>query len=321
MNIMDVSRLDLNLLVALDRLLERGNVTLAAKDLGITQPAMSRVLLRLRDALGDPLFVRVGRGLVPTDRARALAEPVRDALRAVERVFAPPEAFDPATARGEVRIALGDEAQVAFADAIVSALWARAPGLDVRVHPLTAASVVEGRRGVFDVALAPDLSALPAIAGAPDLSDFVARPVYTRRFVVVSSAHRSRPAPTLDAYVAASHVIVGFDGGGRGFVDDILEARGLRRRVAATVTSFPSAAALVANTDLLATLPEEVVATSGAAIVASAPPFPLPAIPVLCLWHPRRTADPRHRFLRETVMRAVATRAAGWATNEAGSTS
>lgn len=309
----DLGALDLNLLVALDRLLHHGNVTAAAHDLGITQPAMSRTLQRLRDALGDPLLVRVGRGVVATDRARSLQEPVADALRAVQRVFQPPDAFVPATARGELAIALGDEAQLAFADAIVRAVWAASPAVDVRVRPLALASLDEGRRGVLDLAISPDLTSLPSGAGAPDFGDFVVKPLYTRRFVVVSSARAPRRDIDLETYLAASHVIVSFDGGGRGFVDDLLAATGRRRRVAASVTSFPSAAALVSNTDLLATLPEEVVHTTKGGLVVSAPPFDIPPLPMLCLWHPRRTPDPRHRFFRELVMGAVKERARRWA--------
>ncbi len=311
MSDIDLRTLDLNLLLALDRLLAHGSVTDAARDLGVTQPAMSRTLQRLRDALGDPLFVRVGRGLVPTDRARALAEPLEESLAAVRRVFAPPQAFDPATDRGELVLALGEEAQVAFADAIVRAVWAQAPGIDVRVRVLSEASLDQGRRGQLDLAIAPDLSALPSRAGGVPTPDFVARPLYTRRFAVLRSART--PAPLdLDAYLAARHVIVSFEGGRRGFVDDLLATMGHTRRVAATVTSFPSAARLVAATDLVATMPEELAYLEGGALVATPPPFDIPSLPMHLLWHARRTADPRHRVLREVVRRAVLGRVASW---------
>lgn len=304
--------LDLNLMVALECLLRRRSVTAAARDLGLSQPATSRTLQRLRDALGDPLLVRVGRDLVPTDRALALEQPVADALRAARRVFAPPTAFDPATATGELHIALGDEAQVALADAIVAALRTATPGIDVRIRPLTVATVDEGRRGVIDLAIAPDLSALPALAGAPDLSDFVVQPLYRRRFVVASARKRPRLDLDLDAYVAASHVIVSFEGGGRGFVDDILATLGRSRRVAVSLTSFLSAASLIAATDLIGTMPEEVVHLHRETLVACTPPLPLPDVPILAVWHPRRTADPRHRFLREVVKGAIRQRASEW---------
>ena len=150
---MNLHQVDLNLLVAFERVLVLGSVTRAAKELGVTQPAMSRTLQRLRDSLGDPLFVKVGRTLVPTDRARALQEPLGEALRAVGRVLEPPPAFVPATATGTFTIALGEEAQVAFIDTIVEAIWAAAPQIDVRVRPLSLQTLEDGRRGIVDVAI------------------------------------------------------------------------------------------------------------------------------------------------------------------------
>ena len=308
---MNLAALDLNLLVAFDRLLATESVTKAAKELGVTQPAMSRTLGRLRDALGDPLFVRDGRALAATPRARALSAKVDEALRAVHSVFDRPEPFVPKTARGEVRIALGNETQNAFADAILTDLWREAPGIDVRIRQLTAESAREGRTGEIDLALAPDLSTLPASAGAVDLSDYVQKRVYDRRFVVVSSPRHPRKRLTLEAYAAADHIVAGPDASGRGFVDDLLEARGLTRRVAAAVSSFSSAADVVARTSLISTLPDDVVRTSSAKLVVAKPPFPIPVLPMLLLWHPRHTTDPRHRFLRERVERAIRSRIAG----------
>jgi DNA-binding transcriptional LysR family regulator len=302
---MNLSALDLNLLVALDRLLRAGSVTAAAAELGITQPAMSRTLGRLRDALGDPLFVRDGRSVVPTARARELAGPVEEALDAVRRVFERPEPFDAATASGEVRIGLGDETQASFADAILALLWKRAPGIDVRIRPLSVASVGEARRGDIELALAPDLSALPRGQTGPDLSEFVFRKLYERRFVVVSSPRHPRRRFTLASYAACNHLVAGPDATGRGFVDDYLEAAGHRRRVAAAVSSFRTAARVVARTDLVATLPDDVVRTVGVKLVSATPPVDLPVLPMGLLWHPRHTTDPRHRFIRETVAEAI----------------
>lgn len=308
---MHLAALDLNLLLALDRLLSTASVTDAARELGVTQPAMSRTLGRLRDALGDPLFVREGRALVPTDRARSLRDPVADALAAAARVFERPAAFDPRTARGEFHLALGDEAQTAFAEPILTTLWRSAPGLDVRVHRLTRETVGAARRGEVELALAPDLAALPPTAGVVDLTEFVQRRVYERRFVVVSSARYPRRRLDLDAYAACDHLLVAPEASGRGFIDDYLEAHGLRRRVAATVTSFHTAAHVVARTRLVSTLPEEVVRTAGVPLVIARVPIAVPALPMLLLWLPRATTDARHRFVRELVDRAVRERLAG----------
>jgi DNA-binding transcriptional LysR family regulator len=306
---MSMPPFDLNLLVALDRLLATGSVTTAAKEIGVTQPAMSRALRRLRDATGDPLFVRVGRGVVATERALALREPVAEALAAARRVFDRPRPFDPKTATGEVKIALGDETQVAFSDAILEELWRSAPRLDVRVRRLAYETLDEARRGIVDLAIAPDLSVLPATAGRVDYSDFVARPLYKRRFLVASSPRHPRPRLSLAEYAAADHLVVGPEASGRGFVDDLLEERGLTRRVAATVTSFTNGAHVVARTKLIATLPEEVLRAAAVRLVVTRPPLPIPLLPMLLIWHPRFTTDPRHRFVREVVVRAVGARA------------
>jgi DNA-binding transcriptional LysR family regulator len=305
---MDLAALDLNLLLALDRLLETGSVTSAARQLGITQPAMSRTLARLRDATGDPLFVREGRTLVPTPRARSLAPDVAAALEAARRVFAHPETFDPRTARGEVRIAIGDETQAAFADAILTALWRRAPGLDVRIRALSLSSLAESRRGEIDLGLTPDLSGLPPGQRGPDLSELVTRRLYVRRFVVVSSPRHPVRRWTLARYAAANHLVAGPEATGRGFVDDLLEALGHRRRVAAAMTSFRTAAQVVARTDLIATLPDDVIRTAGIELVVAKPPLPLPQLPMMLVWQPRHTTDARHRFLRETVAAAILSR-------------
>lgn len=308
---MNLAGIDLNLLVVLDRLLASGSVTVAARELGVTQPALSRSLHRLRALFADPLFVRAGRGLTPTPRALDLAPAVEEVMAAVRRVVAPAESFDPATATGPFVLAMGDENQVSLTDAIVAAVAREAPGIDVRVRALSAATVDDGRRGVVDLALAPDLSPLPASAGAVDLSEFHRRPLYLRRFVVVCSAAHPRPGLDLATYVAADHVIVSFEGGGRGFVDDLLAERGLRRRVAASVTSFHSAAAVVARTRLLATVPEEVARTAPPGLVWYPPPLPLPALPILLVWHPRVHTSPRQRFLRDLVATAVLGRIGG----------
>lgn len=306
---MNQDKLDLNLLIALDRLLETANVTAAAHALGVSQPAMSRTLDRLREVLCDPLLVRAGRGLILTEHAKSLIVPVADALAAARRVFSVPAAFDPSTSRGSFVLAMGDEAQSAFVDAILAELWAEAPHIDVRVRPLSATTVADGRRGSIDLAITPDLAALPASAGAVDLSEFVQRPLYTRHFAVISSPAHPRPDLSLEDYLLADHLLVGFDGSGRGFVDDILATLGLRRRVAATVTSFQTAVTVVSRTALIATIPAEVAAIAGVPLVVSAPPIALPLLPMLMLWHPRSTSDPWHQFASERVARAIVARA------------
>jgi DNA-binding transcriptional LysR family regulator len=172
------------------------------------------------------------------------------------------------------------------------------------------ASLDDCRHGRVDLVVGPDLAYLPRSANprgsAPvDFDDFVARPLYTRRFVVVSAAADPRESLSLDDFCAAPHALYGIDGSGRGFVDDLLASLGRTRRVAATVTSFYSVAALVARSELLATLPAEVAASSPFPLRVWEAPFALPSLPMMMAWHPHRTAEARHRFVREAVIAAV----------------
>lgn len=296
---------DLNLIVVLERVLSRQSVSEAAVDLGLSQPATSRALQRLRDALGDPLLVRAGRSMIPTDRARQLLPLAATALAASEAVFAPPDGFDPECAEGRFVVAIGGEVEEVFAAPLFHAFASRVPGIDLRFRSLGGVTVDEGRRGLIDVAIAPDLSALPAIAGAPDLGEFVAQPLYTRHFKVVGARARWSEPPDFAAYLEASHVIVSFEAGGRGFVDELLEEMGHRRRVAASVTSFPAMARLVAASHLLAVMPSELAHAVGDALSVHPPPIRLPELPMLMIWHPRERAQSRHRYLRELVREVI----------------
>ncbi|MEQ1508301.1 MAG: LysR substrate-binding domain-containing protein, partial [Myxococcota bacterium] len=260
----------------------------------------------LREVLGDPLLVRDGRSLVLTERARALVPAVQAALSAVQTVFEAPPTFDPLAARGEVRLAFGDDTQAAFAGPLIRAFDRVAPGLDLRFHPLGFQTVREGRRGTIDLAFSPDLSALPPSAGRVDLGDFVVRRLYDRRFVTLWSPDRPGPPPTtLARFAEARHVLVSQDGSARGFVDDLLDAVGVVRRIGVTVPSLATAVHLVATTDLVGTLPSELATIVAHPVVQAEPPVAIPPVPMLLVWHPRLGADPRHRFVREQVARTI----------------
>jgi len=311
---MTYGAVDLNLLLVLDRLIAHRSVTGASRDLGLSQSATSRALQRLRDALGDELLARAGADMVLTDRARELAGPVAQALEAARAVFEPPPTFELATATGALHLALGDELQPLVAPAVLGALRARAPGVDLRVRALSVGSVDEARRGLLDLAIAPDLDALPAIAGAVDTSELVARSLYARRFVVIAARGRFLPQPCgptalpplpLADWLAADHAIVSFEGGDQGFVDTLLAARGASRRIAATASSFSAVAEIVAQTRLVAVVPHEVTRGREDRLTAFDPPIALPTLPMRLLWHPRQTTRARHRALRELVAEAA----------------
>ena len=146
----------------------------------------------------------------------------------------------------------------------------------------------------------PDVSVLPGFT-LPDLSAYVRRPLFEERFVVLSARPRRW---TLADYAAANHVLVGGPSEG-GFMDHLLAAHGVKRRVVLTVPTFHQAALAVARTDLVATLPLHAARAVDVPVALGEPPIPVPALPMVMLWHPRTTTSPRHRFVRE-LLREVA---------------
>jgi DNA-binding transcriptional LysR family regulator len=290
---------DLSLLPALVALLEEQSVSLAAARTGISQPAMSRTLQRLRVVVGDELLVKAGRGLLRTHRGDALLHPARAALSAATSSSSTPPTFSPSTATGTVTVALGDDLQAVVGGAILLRLRALAPGLDVRLRMLGAATADEARRGVVDVALIPLLP-----AGLPPLDDFVLKPLWERRFVTVSKQRRRLG---LDAFCAAEHLLVSPGGTDAGYVDDSLRELGRRRRVAVTVHTFAGAIELLKrSTTLVSTLPEDVVRILGPTLHAQRCPVATPRFSIALAWLAQVSTDPRHRFVRDVVRAAVA---------------
>jgi DNA-binding transcriptional LysR family regulator len=285
------------LLPSLHALLDTESVTLAAARMHVGQPAMSRTLEKLREATGDALLVRAGKRLVRTQRADALLPELEQLLASAQRVLSPPARFSPASARGVITLALGDDLQAALSPSLLGALREEAPGLDVRVRPLSLRSAEEAVRGHVDVAVFPDLG-----RALPGLSELVLSPVYTRRFVAVT---RRRRRLDLAAFVRAEHVLVSPEGKEGGYVDDALAVLGHSRRVAVAVPSFLAAIALVERTELVSTLPGEVVRALAPRLHRAPCPVPTPELRMCVAWAARFTSDPRQRWLRERVTRAV----------------
>lgn len=287
------------LLPALTALLETESVTLAARRLHVGQPAMSRTLEKLRAETGDALLVRQGRRLVRTKRGEAILPEARALLASVARVLGPEADFAPDTAEGVVTLALGDDMQAVLAGTLLARLRREAPGLDVRVRPLALDTAREALRGVVDVAVLPDMRGQYEI---PALDELVMSPEYTRRFVTVA---RRRRRLGLAAFVRAEHVLVSPGGEEGGYVDDALAALGLRRRVAVALPSFQAAIALVQKSELVATLPDDVVRALAPKLHVAHCPVPTPELPMCVAWAARFGPDPRHRWLRAQVVEVV----------------
>ncbi|HTO72129.1 MAG TPA: LysR family transcriptional regulator [Myxococcota bacterium] len=293
----DIKNVDLNLLVALDVLLEERNASRAARRLGLTQSTVSGMLARLRDALGDPLFVRARYGLRPTPRADALAAPLRRWLEDARALVAPAE-FDPARWRGAVAISSTDYMQESLLVPFARALGKRAPELRVALSPLVVDGLAERlAAGALDLAVT-----IPEFA-PPDLPS---RRLYRDRYVV--AVRRTHPLAKrrrfgLDELCRFDHVVVSPTGGAfAGPTDAALARAGRQRRVRTSVPTFLLVPRMLEAEDLVAVLPERLVAARAPRLRALVPPLELPAIDVIAVWHPRVQRDPAHRWLREQLV-------------------
>lgn len=294
-----LSDVNLNLLVALDALLDAGSVTAAAERVGVTQSAMSHALRQLRELLGDPLLVRGAGGLVPTPRAEALRVPIRRALLDLQHALRDPPSFDPATAQRRFMLGAGDY----IANVVLPALLERSldtPGIDLDVVPFGVPDVPRLGTGEIDLALAPLVPQAPGLRRAP---------VFTDGFVcLVRRGHpRVRRRLTLRQLVDLPHVLISPTGSGPSFVDDLLAAQGLRRRIALRIRYFLAAPMVVAGSDLVLTAPRRLgeVFARHFDLELHDPPMDLPSFTVEALWHERFDADPAHVWLRERVRAAA----------------
>lgn len=286
-------------------MLARQGVAEAAVDLGLSPSATSRALQRLRDALDDPLLVRSGNALVPTERARELVGPTSDAVEAARAVFRPVAPFDPSVAQGEFVVAMGPELQEALFPQVVQRVAAVAPRVDLRVRDLSFRLMELARQDLLHLSVAPDLSGILPPGRLPELADVVRTPLYTRRFVVVGAREAWPDPPDLSAYAAATHVIMASDGAPRGFMDDLLALRGVQRRVGCTMTTFGAVLQVVRATSMLALVPDEILPALAPDLARHAPPVPVPEMSMELLWHHRHTTQPRHRTLRRCIGDAI----------------
>jgi len=247
MNIVDGS-IDLNLLVVLDALLTTHSTTLAARALGKTQSTVSHALDRLREALGDPLLVRVGRGLAPTPRALAIAGPLREWLRSADGVLRGDVEVDPSKLETTFTIAATDFVEATVLPPLVRRIRAKAPGVSLAVTLRGDAVERAVRDGDVDLFIGPFVR---------EIDGLVAQTLYRDKLAVVMRKNHplSRGELTLDRYVSAEHALATPRGLPGGLVDDRLAAKRRQRTVVVRTPSFGTAARLASTTDLLATLP------------------------------------------------------------------
>lgn len=307
---MNFRTLDLNLLRVFDVVMVERNVTRAAARLAMTQPAVSNALRRLREAIGEDLFVPGSTGVAPTPHAAALWPAVRQALAGLREVFEP-QAFDPAHDERLFTLAMADATATVLMPPLVAELAGEGSRVDLRVEPLATRdprALLE--RGAVDAAIGffPDVAR--ALAASGGQGETVLDLMYDCEYVCVM--RREHPlaqdgALTLDAYCAARHARVSFAGRRHGFVDEALARLGRARHVMLAINHFSTAVQVVRQSDLIAVFPRTFIGASGLAdgLAVRSLPFELPRIEIGLLWHRRHEREPAQRWLRETVARVA----------------
>lgn len=292
---MDMKKSEIGLLIALDALLEAESVTTAAHALGISQPAMSAQLARLRTLFNDPLLTTSGRKLVPTVRALEVREPLRALLADLDLLVRESVAFDPATTDRTFRVIGTDYVHSVLSAALHETFARLAPNARLAFMPFDPPTVwplLEHDRA--DLALATGMN----------LPDAKRRPGMNETFKIVQRKDHPRGTGpfTLDAFCAMEHILVSPEGGGFfGAADKILSELGRSRRITCSLPSFLLAPSLVASSDLVALLPVRLASSYGDRLEQFDLPFPSPEFAVDLLWHPRRHNDPAHKWFRSTA--------------------
>ena len=304
--------LDLNLLRVFDEVMAEGSLTRAARNLSLTQPAVSNALRRLRETLGDELVQRSGQGMAPTPRARAIWPAVREALAQLQSSLIPNE-FVPAEANTSFVLAMSDASAAELIPGLTETLEKQAPRVTLRVVPLTTRdprSLLDEEACDLAVGYFPSMLAdLTARNQSGEPQPFFHQRLFTGEYVcVMRKDHPLAQGPlTIDAFCAARHMLVSFSGRPFGFVDEALATLGRERFVVLTVNQFFTAARVVANANLLTVLPLHFLKVTGFADQLVFRPLPFEVSPVLvdAVWHRRSQQRSSHVWLREVVQRAT----------------
>lgn len=300
--VVNVSRVDLNLFVVLDAIYTEGGITRASERLNLTQPAISHALARLRELIGDPLFVREGHTMVPTAAAHALIDRVRRALKEIEGSLNQLQQFDPATSTRSFRIGMRHVVESAALLELALRVRAQAPGVRI-------AAVHHDRNALHGALATGELDAVidVLLPREPHVSyEWLAG----GKMVVAVRADHPRVRDTLDlaTYLELDHVMTSSRRSGPGLEDVALQRLGHERRVVVRCQHHWTACQLVATSDLLLTMPERYAGTANGALGNRPLPFPVAAAAndLYLYWHANADAEPGNRWLREQMRAGLA---------------
>ena len=296
----NLSSLDLNLLVVLKALLDERHVTRAAEKIGLSQPAMSRALGRLRVMFKDQLLVKGASGMSLTARASELYQPLQKILSDVNQIMTAPT-FEPAEMTGEIVIATRDYEMAAILPEAIRAITDEAPGLTIRIVPMTRDDLIPLEHHEVDF----------VIAGTDrDSSTLVRKTLVTDNFVCVVSAGQSlaKKKLTLETYLAGRHCLISFTEFRSSIIDSSLAQMGHERKAIVRVPQFLAAAHIVAGTDLILTIPKKLgkLFVESQQFVPLDLPFEVPSFSIYIYWHIRNENNPMHSWVRNKILSAVA---------------
>jgi DNA-binding transcriptional LysR family regulator len=294
---LNLREIDLNLLVVFQQLYKERRVSVVADNLGLTQPAVSNALSRLRKMMGDELFLRSARGMEPTPYASQLAEPIDFALTTIRDTLERQLEFDPAASERRFTIAMTDLGEIHFLPRLMRRLAELTPGVTISTVRNTAVNLsdeLESGRVDIAIGLLPQLKA-----------GFFQRNLFRQRYVCIFREGHAldKDALTLQDFEEAQHVVVVAGGTGHAIVDEIIAKRGIKRNVRLSVPHFVALGHILSNTDLIATVPERYVREGMAPFkLRYLPhPVPLPEFDVNLFWHAKFHKEPGSQWLRNVI--------------------
>lgn len=294
---MNMSDLDLNLLRAFDAIATEGSVTVAGERIGLSQPAMSNALARLRQMFDDPLFVRTPRGMRPTPFAQQLAQPVREALRLIQGALQQHAGFDPKSSGNTFRFSMSDIGEMVFLPGLLERVKRDAPGVKVEVVRIPIKDVHTAlEAGEIDLAV----GFLPGLT-----TGMRAQPLFREHYVCMMRADHPVIGAKISAkqFREAAHVLVSYVGTGHQVIEETFIKEGLSERIAARVPHFLVVPMILGRTELIVTVPSRVAAVFAGMGNFKVLPLPLrmPTFEVRLHWHQRFHQDPANLWLREVM--------------------
>ncbi len=305
---MQAGRIDLNLLNYLDVLLRERNVTRAASHLGLSQPAMSNGLRRLRLMFDDPLLIRTSEGMTPTERANELQPVIRDVLSKIDKAVQPQTAFDATTAERVFRIMASDYAESTIFPRILQRLREQAPGISLDIMTPSDVSFLDVEQGKVDMVI-NRFDSIP--------QSFHQMDIWKDGFACLFSTENPiRDNFNLDTYLQAQHVWVSKTGMGvgvginpddvqrLGWVDEALNKLGKKRHIAVFTRHYQAAMLMAEQNDLIVTIPARAskLQANNPRVIVKEPPFKIPPIDLKMAWSPLLQHNPAHRWMRRLIV-------------------